>query len=354
MLKESDISFVVCGLINKAAIRNIKRLKFFYPHATIILSVQTGTNITSLNGFYDKVVFNDLQSNYHLDKSVYKDHFRVFSYNKQQAEIYAGMKLVETKYAVRWRSDFKISDDKLLERFAYFTALFPQSLKENRLFKEKIMIPNVITGYAHKYPFYLSDLFAMGLTEDMKVLYHGGLADENQVTFFEKPENAHLKNPDNFTHQYTSEQFFFFNLLKKCHIDFDFPKTYCSYTMEQAHASDKILVNNFVLVPFDFLNIKTKFSRNLGVSYLKFIELYLSNISGKDDTLARYIAGIQKSEKIKCKFDHNVTRTKKHWQKFLKPKKINITWIVDGFASVFYAIKSILVGLRHFQKIYRA
>ncbi len=347
-IKEEDVSFVISGLIDRKAIKNIKKVKKLYPQAKIILSLQTGTDISKLDGFYDKVIFTDLQKNYYLDWNCHKDNsfFKRFTFNKQQTEIYKGLQEVQTKYAVRLRSDFALNDSKLIQRFEQFASLFPKTLADKHIFKHKILVPNIITGCECFSPFYLSDLFAFGLTDDMKKLYHGGLVCEDKLKFFLKKENADLNNPANFSHQYANEQSFFFNLLKKCNVNFDYPDTYCSYTTEQALAYNKIITNNFIVVPFEMLNIKTKFPQEWGISYSKFVELYMLNVDPKNTEFDKYLLRIKNIEKLKPLKHKYLVKLKKHFLRFLKPFINVFKWIWEPVTIVINIIRYFRVLLK--------
>jgi len=143
--------------------RCLGSIRDFLPGARIILSTWPDQN---LDGFdYDELVINDdpgpnIVHYYRNGKPNYQN------YNRQIVSTINGLKRVETRYAMKLRSDNFLTGDE----FKWLPAKFPQRVDDYKLFEQRVVMVNTFgRNYSKglKVAFHPSDFFYFGLTRDL-------------------------------------------------------------------------------------------------------------------------------------------------------------------------------------------
>jgi len=175
MVNDCDITFVIQGRVvdlTKETIASIRRL---FPGSKIFLSTWKGQ---CLDGFFvDKIIENDDvgPTVIEYDKN---DKPRVVNINRQIVSTINGLKLVDTKFAVKIRSDNYLTNRAMIK---YFNTFDNYRDSEYSLFERRIITSNY---FAKEYtrglviPFSISDFFQFGLTKDLINLWDISLFDD--------------------------------------------------------------------------------------------------------------------------------------------------------------------------------
>ena len=276
MIDSKDISVVVQGAINKEETpKCLSSIRKYLPNAEIILSTWEGSDVTGLD--YDILVFNqDPQAFVQLQtkKKTYYNNL-----NRQLLSTQNGLKKVERKYAMKFRSDLILSGTMFLKYFDMFQA---RTDKYN-LFNRKILTSTLFTRYEQKFkkefikiPFHISDWWFFGLTEDIKKYFlDTPLVEEPSFTYyFNLPENQDKVSPYNKnSFKFAPEQYFGYTPFANNFEDI--------YMEDSSDTSDELfekfrhcLINNFIILENKqsgiYLN-KYCYSKNekmLGENYL--------------------------------------------------------------------------------------
>jgi len=252
--------------------QSIHNIREHFPKAKILISTWEGQDASDLN--YDSIVFSkDPGSNitrYERDNSPYRENM-----NRQIVSTLNGLKRVATKYAVKIRSDNVLHSNKILT----LHEQFPARSEECRFLKERIVTSN---QWAHEFtsgfpvPFFVSDFFQFGLTEDLIQLWDVPL--EEDYLF-----NEALKGCKQSTEypwpKLCVEQKLFSRFVSKFH----------SFELKHKHdvfrgnkqLSDLCIANNLIIIESDALGLevldRTKHTNDLTgrfYSHLRWQQLY--------------------------------------------------------------------------------
>lgn len=152
----------------------LKSIRHYLPGATIILSTWPGQELADLD--YDELVVSaDPGPNIRYYKANGDPHR--FNNNRQIVSSREGLKRVQTKYAVKLRSDNYLTGN----HFVALQKKFTDRCDECRFLQERVVVSNVFTRqYAKGYrvAFHLSDFFYFGLTEDLLALWDLDLLED--------------------------------------------------------------------------------------------------------------------------------------------------------------------------------
>jgi len=175
-MDNSDISVVVQGPVHVDSQREfeggitktcLESVRQFLPGSKIILSTWPDSCLDGLD--YDEVVVSDDPGQnvfaYYPDKSP-----RLENTNRQIVSTKEGLKLVDTKYAMKLRTDFKLTGD----RFKHLQETYDAYSDKFRVLDERVVVSN---NFSRKYyrglptAFYICDFFYFGLTKDVKGIW---------------------------------------------------------------------------------------------------------------------------------------------------------------------------------------
>lgn len=232
----------------------------YFPAATLIFSTT------------DQIAEN---KNFAVDELIISPEPEVFSYpdligekdnnvNRQIVSTFAGLQKAKTKYALKLRSDFRLTGADFLQYF----EKFPASEKNYQVFSHKILAccyfsRNPLSELS--FPFHPSDLAFFGLTEDLLKLF--------DVELMNKKEAYYNKNAKHWN-QYFPEQYIFINCLKKQGFAADC-EFYDDANEKAILQTERYFASNFIFLDFEQFNLKPakdtfslkKYPRNFASCY---------------------------------------------------------------------------------------
>lgn len=287
-ISKKDITFVVSGKVDhekkistESGLRSIKK---YFPESKIILSTWNGENVDVLNKYCDEVI-------------LLEEPQGEASINKQQFAVSSGLQKVKTKYAVRFRTDFELTDDRFLEFYYYWVNAFNKCDYRYKTFEQRVLC---INKFIHNpelnnnaMTYLLSDCFLFGLTCDLSDIWDGYQAPDEIIRYFEKFNSEECYNPYEFTYKYASEQIFFIHYLKKKKLSIKVPKYYydnSDYGMVEDFK--RILASNIIIGNHDELGVVSKFddiSDIICYTHLDNVYQYMENIDKNNYECVAYV-----------------------------------------------------------------
>ncbi|MGF1754906.1 WavE lipopolysaccharide synthesis family protein [Vibrio makurazakiensis] len=171
-IENKDITFVVQGPVQANSDRKqllgiteqcLSSIRYYFPGSAIILSTWKGQEVSDLD--FDKIIeLDDPGPNFIL-----QDGERLkLNNNRQMYSTHMGLKAVRTKYAVKLRTDNKLSGRNFITLFEQYARL-PRE-KEFNFLNSRVVTSSAffISSHAGKAThFHKSDLFDFGETEDL-------------------------------------------------------------------------------------------------------------------------------------------------------------------------------------------
>ncbi|RJG49548.1 WavE lipopolysaccharide synthesis family protein [Motilimonas pumila] len=167
----TNISVVVQGPVQNTATRThheegitikcLNSIRQFLPGATIILSTWQGQNISGLD--VDKVLLND-------DPGPDDERFLPLNYHRQLVSTRAGLAQVETRYALKLRSDNFLTGNQFVD----LQQAFLKGQDEAKLFEQRVVVNANLsrrTSHGRRVIMSPSDFFYYGLTQDLKKIW---------------------------------------------------------------------------------------------------------------------------------------------------------------------------------------
>ncbi len=272
----SDISIIVQGPVVKVeTAQSLKSIRKFLPGATIILSTWEGSDVTELD--YDKLILSKDPGSFICDK-VGAIHTNI---NRQLLSIKNGLEAVNTKYAMKLRSDLVMHHAKFLD---YFDA-FPQRIEKYKLLEHRIISGSLTTKIFsdtdnnYPLPFCLSDWFYFGLTSDIRTFFAATPLIEDEAAFSQyKLKFPDRKPGEHLNFRFAPEQYFCYSAFKRKFDDIEFDD-WSDFNEKNIKQSELCLVNNFIFLDYCNNGIHTnKYARFIEEnSGLKFnIQCYMS------------------------------------------------------------------------------
>ena len=246
-MKFEEITFVIQGLINPSVTKqSINTLKKIFPGSSIIISTWEGQDADDIGS--DLVVYNkDPGSTVFVyskkDKPVY------ININRKIVSSFYGLSAVKTKYAAKLRSDnvlYKTDVIKIFERF-------PMRSSELSFFNERLVCSNFYAKEFEKglrIPFFFSDFFQFGETEDLLTLWSPDLYQDYEFRPKLSGKKQHENYPNDSVHV---EQRIWSNLVSK------FTPTELKDEHGNSNENKKsydFMINNLIVVDGDILGLK--------------------------------------------------------------------------------------------------
>ncbi len=189
-IEDKDITFVVQGPVQasncRAQIEGItsqclNSIRQYFPDSTIILSTWKGQDLSDL--VYDQVVELDDPG----PNTIYQDGEPLtLNNNRQIYSAHMGLKEVQTQYAVKLRTDNKLTGRGFVEIYQQY-AQAPRN-KDFQLLNSRVVTSSTffITSHVGKpVYFHKSDLFDFGETQDLLKIWNGHFIPE--INFHKKP-----------------------------------------------------------------------------------------------------------------------------------------------------------------------
>lgn len=241
MIKNEEITFVVQGPVVSGVTNNcLTSIRHHYPGAIIVLSTWEGTSLEGLD--YDKVVASVDPGDCGL---MFPNLSNVNNINRQIVSTHNALKTVYTRYAVKTRTDFVLTNNNLknyLDKYREYTI--DSSL---RCFSERI----VALGAHRMYPYFVMDFVFAGRSRDLKKLFDIPLMSMRDAQYFPSHMpiclSEYYKMPANF--RLIPEQYLVSSALKQDITD------YSVNTPDVIEHSNLALASNFVLLDFERVGV---------------------------------------------------------------------------------------------------
>lgn len=259
---ESELTFVIQGpnldqqddQITSNLIMSIRK---YFPKAPIIFSTWDGEKIELLP-YLEKIVFSpDPGANVFLD-----DPNTLNNVNRQIISTIAGLNQVETKYAVKLRSDLIFTNNKILASLCHLDL--GNRNPDYAWLKNYVLVSNqtsVNPRLKYKYPYTICDWFSIGRTEDLRKIWDIRLMPDSWFQFFKDNENLPTPHPA-YLSRYFPETYITSTFIRKyLPIVFDHSFDISNNNIE---ISEKIISNNFIIFSNWQLGIRSqKHNKNL-------------------------------------------------------------------------------------------
>ena len=253
-INTKDISVVVQGAIDKEYTHIcLGSIRKYLPGSEIILSTWEGSDINGLD--YDTLVLSKDPGGKVFDftRNV------VNNSNRQLISTKNGLKKVNNKYTLKFRSDNILIDNKFLNYFNKFNFYNDKY----KIFQSRVLLSCV---YSREFsdetnfpmPFHPSDFFIFGYSSDIQnYICDIELIKDESLSSFNCRYNNKLPYK-NSTYQYTAEQYFCYSWVKR-HFDDVIFDDWSDWNDKNIEQSNNILYNNFVFLdPYQscFINYK--------------------------------------------------------------------------------------------------
>lgn len=194
---ETDLTFVFQGpevIIEGAnyTLKAIRSAKIQFPQAKIVFSTWEGLNTAEYEKLDAKIILSKDPGSHLRDvtNGIY------LNLERQLITSGVGLREVDTKYAIKIRSDMKITSRNLL-RVLNRDLLTHNREKEYTYLRERVVVLDVTSidpKLVEPLPFHPCDWLYAGLTEDLKVIFpsHVSIDEKAIATYYmanRKPEN---------------------------------------------------------------------------------------------------------------------------------------------------------------------
>jgi hypothetical protein len=208
-ISPSDITFVLQGSIsnglgNHDVSRSIASIRKHFSGSVIILSTWESEPTDNLD--VDVLVVSKDPGSYPLFQSNEAVRNNV---NRQIVSSSEGLRRVQTKFAVKMRTDLYFDSSALL---SYLSCLSGEVAPEGAVFDQRVLVVDRITidpRKVAKLPFHPCDYFSAGLTSDVKKLWDRNLLSESDAFYFQEvPELKYLA-------RYRCEAFIWMDFLRE-------------------------------------------------------------------------------------------------------------------------------------------
>lgn len=268
-IRFEQISVVVQGPLHtseedprgsKLTQRCLASVRQYLPGAKIILSTWQGMDAQGLD--YDELVFSQ-DPGPTVTKFNKKDKPHTVNINRQIVCTMAGLKQVGTPYAIKLRSDNLLTSNEFVSLYQQFNhrddkfSFFRQRVVASNLFAKEYSQGKAI-------PFFPSDFFHFGLTEDLLDLWDLPLWSDYEFNPNLSGKRQHANYP---FHQLHVEQMLWTAYLRK-HIQIQFRHKF-DMSAGQKRLSDQIFANNLIILDRKVLGlvVPKRLDQNDGFPY---------------------------------------------------------------------------------------
>lgn len=252
-IQPNEVSVIVQGAIHKnltpACLKSVRKS---LPGAKIILSTWEGSDIENLD--FDQIVLSKDPGA--LECNIQKEYPIINNGNRQLLSIKQGLKMVQTKYVLKLRTDLAMMGDDIL----YFMNSFPKRTNEYPLFNSRVIIGELFTRhnfYFHTQgewhnvpkPFHPSDWFMLGETEDIRLYFENTplIPDKDLGNFSLKYPKRCYDNKYPWSWRYATEQYYCYEAFRRKYPEVKFDD-WTDYDDEKIIISEKFIKNNFIIL----------------------------------------------------------------------------------------------------------
>lgn len=318
MLKPSDVTFVVQGRIARSAPHTtsacLHSIRRHFPGATIVLSTWHGEDTGDCDA--DLVIRNTDPGAFCTTSPPGNPGSRPNSVNRMITSTAAGLRAVQTPFAVRMRSDFVITAPHLLDLYTRTAAAFRDRQPQWSLFRNRILCPHLYCVDTTKQglAYHISDILHVGLTTDLQQLWDVPLMSRGELTYC--VDNGLIGDPLRFSARFTPEQWLWIQCLFRAGVPCHTPTVYYDSSPAVARDSTRLLVNNFVVVPYHECGVSSKFDADGSAlkrcwSTIDFRRAYERHVLGKVSTpvsLAHRIRAVWRGKARRWWFSARMSR----------------------------------------------
>lgn len=266
-MKYQEITFVVQGPVTfknniDITLVCLKSIEHNYPNSKIIFSTWENQILSAeYNSF--KIIRNVDPGSGYRDKK--KSIFN--NINRQIISSLNGIKSVETKYAVKVRSDIYFTNNDLA---SYFSKYSNYDI-DYKFLKERVVITNVTSinpKQKQKLPFHPCDWIYFGLKEDLECIFTIPFVKEPEFSDWFLTHKIPASSPfHDITARYSAENYIWSNFLRKfVKIEFENLADLSEVNIE---LTEKSFANNLVIVHPEKLGIEN-LKTNLGSAYFQY------------------------------------------------------------------------------------
>lgn len=358
MIKENEVTFICAGKIftkNNLTLKCLKSIKKFFPKSRLILTTcDKKDNFNKFVKYCDEIIYNKAPDNIGLTCLPECDWYpKENSYNHQQLLVNSALKVCQTKYVVKFRTDFVFNKNCFIKFYEKFLDVLGANAQ---VFKQKVLIYSCGTINPETkhcpLPHHPSDLFFFGLTDDLKLIYDGRFISKEFANYYLL--HIHEKNPALFNHLYTPEQFLWLQLLDKLNTKYEKPQNYFDNTIKIKNDTLNLFLANFIIFDQPYLGFKSKFDlkfiyndkKTRFITTRKFLEYY-ENKLGSTNKLKHLIY----FEDSFCKYNCTLRAIIKHVKTFFK----YLSFPLEILSSMYYLILTIFFKIKlsclEFQKV---
>lgn len=272
MIDFKDISVVVQGAIDPILTPiSLRSIRDTLPGATIILSTWLDSDASLLD--FDTSILSIDPGAPLCDTSTNI----VNNVNRQIVSTRYGLRQVQTKYALKTRSDIKITSPA----FIYFFQEFNRSHAKpppGRYTKERIAINNLYCADPRKtgFCFHFSDWIQFGTTEDLLNLWEIPLQPDEFNHYFSKTNRPELDPIPSKTFKYIPEQYIWKTFLEKNGASLAFDHF---SDCRDIRSSENSFAQNLIIIDYEDFGINFmkfdpyKFDYNAQLSHSRWLSL---------------------------------------------------------------------------------
>jgi hypothetical protein len=178
--------------------------------------------------------------------------------NNQIVSSLAGLCLAETRYAVKFRSDFVMTSDAVVRAWEDFSEAMPLYDTKWRIFKERIL--SVCVGDPRgdcALPYHFGDFVQVGLADDLRRLWDIPLLTREDAEWCKDRKITYA--PKYFAYRYCCEQKVALDNLDRAGIPYRKPYHYFDLYEETIADTEAFFLNNFVVLDMLNAGLETKF-----------------------------------------------------------------------------------------------
>lgn len=228
------------------AISSVRR---WFPTSRIILATEEHSDHEGLD--VDALVLvEDPGSDFEDSAGNVRNNLR-----RQLLSSHAGLREVETQYAVKVRTDIAFTASRLRWLMGDLQNRKPSAFNIGR---GRIVFSNftsVNSGFALPLPHHPCDSLQAGFTDDLRKLWSAPLPDKNFFTYFVKEENKHLLGNQKNVMQYRSEMWPWLHYTNGIRSE-PFPHQY-QWSNSIQNESENLLARNTIIASPHLLGVRS-------------------------------------------------------------------------------------------------
>lgn len=208
-IENEEITFIVQGPVGTETKKCVNSIRENYPGSEIILSTWIGSDIDLIKRMTMK---NIVYSTDPGDSGRMFLNNKIFNnINRQLVSTKAGLSKVNTKYAVKTRTDFRFINSNLKD---FLNKYEDFCINEEMRFVDKRILT---LGADRRFPFFIFDFCFAGKSSDLRLLFNIPLMDRADAQYFpeHEPDNMSIYNIFQSHFRWIPEQFIILSSLKE-------------------------------------------------------------------------------------------------------------------------------------------